>query len=71
MIDKVHQGKGYAKAALLEVINELQQKPDCEEIWLSFEPENTRARQLYLSLGFEDTGQVMEGEVCFKYRVRQ
>lgn len=71
MTDEKHQGKGYGRAAIQVVIRELSLKPDCEEVWLSFEPENKGAEKLYLSLGFEHTGEVSDGEICLRYRVRR
>lgn len=71
MTDEKYQGKGYGRAAIQVVIRELSLKPDCEEVWLSFEPENKGAEKLYLSLGFEHTGKVSDGEICMRYRVRR
>lgn len=70
MVDAAHQGKGYGKDATKEIIRILGAKPDCKEIWLSFESENKRAERLYLSLGFEHTGEVVDDELCMRYRVR-
>ena len=68
MIDKNHQGKGYGRAAMLEAIRRMRAEPDCHEIALSFEPENTGAEKLYESLGFKKTGEVIEGEVVMRLR---
>ena len=57
MIDEKHQGKGYGKAALLEVIERLKKVEDCNEIFLSFVAENVGAERLYRSVGFERTGE--------------
>lgn len=68
MIDEKHQGKGYGKAATLEVIERMKQIEDCREIYLSFVPENTGAEKLYSSVGFERTGKISEhGEVVMKF----
>ncbi len=68
MIDEKHQGKGYGKAATLEVIERMRQIEDCREIYLSFVPENTGAEKLYTSVGFERTGEISEdGEVIMKF----
>jgi diamine N-acetyltransferase len=68
MIDEKYQGKGYGKAATLEVIERLKQVGDCREIFLSFVPENTGAEKLYSSVGFKRTGKISEsGEVVMRF----
>ena len=62
MVDKAHQGKGYGRAALVEVIRRLRAEPGCRQIALSVNPENHSARKLYESLGFVKTGEVSHGE---------
>lgn len=63
MVDKNHQKKGYGKAAMLKAIEILRNKPECDRIFTSYEPENLVAQKLYLSLGFEKTGKIEEGEI--------
>lgn len=63
MVDKNHQKNGYGKAAMLKVIEILRNKPECDRIFTSYEPENLVAEKLYLSLGFEKTGKIEEGEI--------
>ncbi|HSK71952.1 MAG TPA: GNAT family N-acetyltransferase [Pyrinomonadaceae bacterium] len=71
MIDEKHQGKGYGRAATLAVIEKLKQNENCDEIYLSFAPENTVAENLYKSIGFERTGEFNEGgEIMMRYQVR-
>jgi len=65
MIDKAYQGKGYGKAAMISVINEMKARYNKDNIYLSFEPENTVAQKLYESLGFVDTGRVEHGELVY------
>jgi diamine N-acetyltransferase len=52
MIDQAHQGKGYARAAMVQVIERLSIQPDCNEILIAYQANNDAARQLYASLGF-------------------
>jgi diamine N-acetyltransferase len=66
MVDQAYQGRGYGRAAMRQVIQQLQAKPDCREIRISFAPENKQAEKLYLGLGFEHTGLVEEGEVVLR-----
>lgn len=72
MIDARHQGKGYGKAATLEVIERMRKIEDCREIYLSFVPENTGAEKLYTSVGFEQTGETSEsGEVIMRFSMNK
>jgi diamine N-acetyltransferase len=68
MIDEKYQGKGYGKAATLEVIERLKQDENCREIYLSFAPENVNAEKLYQNIGFKRTGETNEyGEILMRY----
>ncbi|MDC2866345.1 MULTISPECIES: GNAT family N-acetyltransferase [unclassified Bacillus (in: firmicutes)] len=63
IIDEKHQGKGYGRSALCEMINWIiNQYPKCEEIRLTVHKENDAARQLYKSLGFLEAGEFDEEE---------
>jgi diamine N-acetyltransferase len=68
MIDYKFQGNGYGRQALLLVIKEMVNQFNCDEIFITFVPENEKAKQLYLSVGFTDTGNVikaLENELIF------
>jgi diamine N-acetyltransferase len=52
MIDRAHQGRGYGRAAIEQVIARLAAQPGCGEIRISYKPTNDVARRLYASLGF-------------------
>lgn len=65
MIDHKHQGKGYGKIALRKVIEELKSFKDCNEIFLSFAPENQVGRKLYESFNFKNTGKIIEDELLY------
>jgi diamine N-acetyltransferase len=62
MVDHRYQGKGYGRAAMVQVIGRLRQEPGCEQIYISYEPENEVAEKLYNSLGFHPTGEIVSGE---------
>ncbi|NTW45075.1 MAG: GNAT family N-acetyltransferase, partial [Anaerolineaceae bacterium] len=62
MVDRYFQGKGYGKRAMQIVIDEIRKRPDINLIKLSIEPGNLYAENLYRSLGFEKTGELVEGE---------
>jgi diamine N-acetyltransferase len=58
LIDRHHQGKGYGRAAMQQIIQLIQaEAPQCRQIALSYQPDNAAAEHLYLSLGFENTGE--------------
>jgi diamine N-acetyltransferase len=67
MIDAKHQGKGYAKKAMRELIKQLGEMPECRQVFLSYVPDNQAAERLYLGLGFQKTGEVDEdGEIIMR-----
>ena len=63
MIDKAYQRRGYGKEAVQLALDFIKSFPcgRAEYCWLSYEPENEAARQLYRSFGFSETGEV-DGE---------
>lgn len=66
MIDQRYQGKGYGRAAMVQLLEMIRQETSCYAIYLSFEPENKNAEALYMSLGFEHTGEIEDGELVMK-----
>ena len=52
MIDRAHQGKGYGRAAMAEVIRRLRLTPEAEIIATSHLRENVVAARLDAGLGF-------------------
>jgi diamine N-acetyltransferase len=62
MVDQRYQEKGYGRAAMQEVIARLRRAPNCDRVFISYEPENATAEALYNSLGFHPTGEFVEGE---------
>lgn len=65
MIDAAHQGRGYGRAAAQTAIDRIRAQ-GTREVFLSFEPENDGAKQLYRSLGFADAGRVESGEIVYR-----
>lgn len=63
MIDKTYQGRGYGKEAVKLALDFIKTFPcgAAEYCWLSYEPENESAQNLYSSFGFVETGD-MDGE---------
>jgi len=60
MIDKKHQGKGFAKAAMMKIIEFLRSCPQgkADSIYLSYAMANETARKLFTSVGFVETEHV-------------
>lgn len=63
MIDKKYQKKGYGKEAMRLALEFIRTFPcgEAEYCWLSYEPENEAARQLYRSFGFIEAEEMPEG----------
>lgn len=59
MIDAKFQGRGYGKEALMLALEFIRTFPcgKAEFCWLSYEPENKAARNLYRTFGFVETGE--------------
>lgn len=70
MIDYKYQGQGFGKVALEKIIEEMKAFKDCEEIFLSFEPENHIGKHLYEKLGFKDTGKVIDEELLYSLKLK-
>ena len=64
MIDEKHQGKGYGKAALEQVLAYIKTKPfgDSNRVTLTCNMDNTKALALYQNMGFLETGVVDDEE---------
>lgn len=64
IVDRAHQGRGYGRMVMEEVIERAQTaSPPALVLGLSYKPENRVAAQLYRSLGFELSGVDEKGEV--------
>ncbi len=59
MIDHRFQGKGYGRAAAIQVVERLKGMPGIREIQISFAKENIAADTLYASIGFVKTGKFL------------
>ncbi|PLR73987.1 GNAT family N-acetyltransferase [Bacillus infantis] len=66
MIDAKYQSQGYGKAAMEKLIELIKEDKDHQVIYLSFEPENDRAKEMYEKLGFEADGRVIDGEIVYR-----
>jgi diamine N-acetyltransferase len=57
MLGHQHQGKGYGKASLKSVLDEMAKMYGCKEIYLTTAPGNEPAIRVYEKLGFKPTGE--------------
>ena len=71
MIDRRQQGKGYGRAALTQAIELLKAQPHGpgSHIATSFVPGNDIAKDLYVSLGFVETGEYDGDELVARYEL--
>ena len=63
MIDERWQGRGYGRQAIEKLIEYVRTFPcgPAEVFWLSYDPDNQKARKLYNGFGVMETG-AMDGE---------
>jgi diamine N-acetyltransferase len=70
MVDENHQGKGYGRFGMEQMLEIFRQDDRIHRVGISYEPENEVARRLYAGLGFAETGVIYEGEVIAVYKIR-
>ena len=70
MVGKQYQGKGYGKLGLQKVIEMLVEKYGTKQIFLTVEPENIVAINMYKKAGFCDTGEKMVNSSVFKLQMK-
>ena len=68
VIDAAHQGRGVGRRAMTTAIERLRRDEGAVIIALAYRPENERARSLYRSLGFVETGETDGDEVVARLR---
>lgn len=71
MIDKRHQGRGYGRQAMEEIIRLARDDMGCRAVGLSVAPKNQNARKLYESLGFKETGEAIQGQIIMKLTLEE
>lgn len=69
MIDKQYQNQGYGRAAVVKLLDLVRSQYGQVPFYTSFEPENTVAGDLYMSLGFEKTGDLLGDEIVLKIQL--
>lgn len=70
MVDEKHQGKGYGWFGMEKMLEIFRADERVKTVGISYEPENEGARKLYAKLGFEETGEMIEGEVVAALRLK-
>lgn len=63
MIDYRHQGKGYGRRAMELALEKIRRAELFDRVQLYYVPGNEKARALYRSLGFWETGSTLDGEI--------
>ncbi len=70
MVDESVQGKGYGKFGMNWMLEKYRADERVEVVGISYEPNNEVARKLYASLGFQETGEIVEGEALALLKLR-
>ena len=63
MIDRREQGRGYGRAALSALLDEIGALDHVRDVTVCYMPHNEGARRLYLSAGFVEEGVDEDGEI--------
>ncbi len=71
MIDKKYQGQGLGKQTIDAAMDLIRTFPfgPAGKVWLSYEPENVHARDLYRKYGFAENGEMCGGEIVAGYEL--
>jgi diamine N-acetyltransferase len=68
MVDQKAQSRGYARAALEQLLEQFLENPCAKEVGVSYISSNRTAERLYLGLGFEQVGLDEEGREMIAVR---
>ncbi|HRJ76753.1 MAG TPA: hypothetical protein PLX90_12195, partial [Anaerolineales bacterium] len=63
-------GKGYGKFGMNWMLDFFRADERIKMVGISYEPHNEVARKLYGSLGFEETGKIVDGETEAMLKIR-
>ena len=71
MIDRKYQGQGFGRQTIDAAMDLIRTFPfgSAGKVWLSYEPENVRARELYRKYGFAENGEMCGGEIVAVYEL--
>jgi diamine N-acetyltransferase len=70
MVDQNFQGKGYGKFGMEKMLEIFRTDERIKDVSISYEPNNDVARKLYGRFGFVETGEIIEGEVVARLKLR-
>lgn len=70
MVDAKYQGQGFGRFGMQKMLELFRADDRIRTVGISYEPENEGARKLYASLGFEETGEMLEGETVAVLKLR-
>ena len=70
MVDDKHQKKGYGRFGMEKMLETFRAEERIKEVGISYEPHNEVARRLYASLGFIETGEIVDEEMLALLRIR-
>lgn len=65
MIDNKYQKKGYGLESIKKIVEYIKTFPfgQADYVWLSYEPENIRAKKIYQKFGFVETSEWCGNEI--------
>jgi len=63
VLDAAHQGRGLGRAVLDALVAHVRAQPVHGAVVLTVHDDNERARALYRRYGFEETGELLDGEL--------
>jgi diamine N-acetyltransferase len=66
MIAGQHQGRGYGRDAMALLVQHVRELPEARELQTSCVPDDDGPLEFYRSLGFEQTGDVHQGELVLR-----
>ena len=71
MIDWKYQGQGLGKQTMDAAMSLIRTFPfgEAKKVWLSYEPENIRAREIYQKYGFVENGEMCGNEIVAVYEL--
>ncbi|HLF74623.1 MAG TPA: GNAT family N-acetyltransferase [Anaerolineales bacterium] len=70
MVDEKQQGKGYGRFGVTWMLERFRSDERVKTVGISYGPENEVGRKLYASLGFVETGEMIDQEVLAVLRLR-